>query len=702
MRELISFDDIIIIPRLSDIESRDNIDISTYLNVGWSGKKIKLRLPIVSSPMDTVTESEMLYRMWVNGGIGILHRYCSIERQNQIVKETKSKVIEEYQTIPSDFIFGAAIGAVGDYIERAQMLIDEGVNLICIDVANGYNKNVVFATERLISQVNMSNIHLMVGNIGDGNAFKYLADTNMYNSIRCGIGSGAVCSTFVQTGCGYPTLQSIIDAKSKNISNVQICADGGIRHSGDIVKSLALGADFVMLGSMLAGTKASPGDRFLDKDGRESKQYRGMACYSKDTKILTKNGLKFFQELDYDDEIATLNKQTFNLEYYKPKNIFEYDYNGKMFLCEKKLINFCITPNHNLFVAKRTRKEYTKKFKLKKAEAVFGENLIFKKNCNWIGQNYDFFELKRTNKDSLFIPMNEWLDFFGFWIAEGCTYTFLQKQKYKSFVSSFSQKDELIIQHYCNLLNNWGIKTSYCRKKTGQYEASTYDKNLFNYLKQFGKSINKFIPEEIKNLSTDKLIILMNSIELGDGSSARKCIYTISNKLKDDLIEIILKIGKIPYACISNKKNSISAINGKKIIRKNNLFSISYKEKSKETFIKFDKNSKWIDYNDKVYCVEVENNVIYVERNGRMFWCGNSFDAQRSRGQVNPRVEGISTTIPYKGKIENILIDIKHGIQSGCSYNGAYSLEELRSDVQIAKLTNAAFIQGTPHILRGR
>ena len=257
------FDDVLMIPRYSEISSRDEVDLTSILD-----DNIKLDIPIISSPMDTITEEEMAIAMHRIGGLGIIHRYNTIEEQVGLVR----KAVERIMT--SSCNLGAAIGVTGDFLERAHAVVDAGANVLCIDTAHGHHVLMKNALEKI--KVDFPSVHVMAGNVATYEAFNMLADWGA-DSIRVGIGGGSICSTRVQTGHGKPTLQSIMEC-AQSTRDVKIIADGGIRSSGDIVKALAAGADFVMLGSMLAGTDETPGDIFTSGKGkRKFKVYRGMA-----------------------------------------------------------------------------------------------------------------------------------------------------------------------------------------------------------------------------------------------------------------------------------------------------------------------------------------------------------------------------------------------------------------------------------------
>jgi IMP dehydrogenase len=253
-----SYGDVLLAPQYSDIESRKAL--STTNNLG----NIKLGLPIISSPMDTVTEVDMTFAMDVHGGLGVIHRYNTPTAQAKLVKRASLHGLTN---------IGAAIGVTGDYLERARAVVDAGANVLCVDVAHGHHSMMKNALKHLKEEYG-GDTHIMAGNVATGKGSLDLASWGA-DSIRVGIGGGSICSTRLVSGHGIPTLQSIIDCVTAGCP-VPIIADGGMKTSGDVVKALAAGADFVMLGSMLAGTTQSPGQVF-DNGNKKYKVYRGMA-----------------------------------------------------------------------------------------------------------------------------------------------------------------------------------------------------------------------------------------------------------------------------------------------------------------------------------------------------------------------------------------------------------------------------------------
>jgi len=261
MKEALAFDDVLLVPQYSEIYSRN--EINTFVEMG---NDIRVEVPIVSAPMDTVVNVETASALMKNGALPIVHRYNTIEEQCSIIRRA-------IEGSPSRSAMGAAIGVNDDFIDRACALRNAGAKIICIDVAHGHHVKVRYALETLRHTFG-NTVHIMAGNVATLEGFNALADWGAH-SIRCGIGGGSICSTRIQTGHGQPTFQTILDV-ARSDRDALIIADGGIKTSGDIVKALAAGADLVMVGSLLAGTEEAPGAK-IGIDGKLYKSYRGMA-----------------------------------------------------------------------------------------------------------------------------------------------------------------------------------------------------------------------------------------------------------------------------------------------------------------------------------------------------------------------------------------------------------------------------------------
>ncbi len=272
----LSYDDVLLVPQYSDIASRSEIDLSVDL-----GKTLQLQFPVLASPMDTISETNMAIAMDMAGGSAVIHRYNSIEEQTKIITNSVDRAKNNV---------GAAVGISGDYLERATAAFNSGATFICVDVAHGHHSMMKTALHRLRTMFG-DDYHIMAGNVDTLEGVNDLADWGA-DSVRCNIGGGSICSTRIQTGHGVPGLQTIIDC-AKTDRNVKIIADGGIKNSGDIVKAIAAGADAVMCGSLFAGTRETPGDVTTDNRGNKWKTYRGMA--SKEAQVDWKGKYSSFE-----------------------------------------------------------------------------------------------------------------------------------------------------------------------------------------------------------------------------------------------------------------------------------------------------------------------------------------------------------------------------------------------------------------------
>ena len=266
MKYAYTFDDLQIIPKYSEVESRSQCNLTTRFT-----KQYKLGTPLVSSPMDTVTEYNMALAIASHGGVGILHRFMSIEKQSNQVRKIKEQ----------EKLVSAAIGATGDYKERAQELVNAGAIVLLIDVAHGNTKQV--RDSITWCKQNLPNyVDVIAGNVATYEGARNLAQWGA-DAIRVGIGNGSLCETRIRTGIGIPQVTALIEsirAVEESGIDVPIIADGGIKMTGDVAKALSLGADSVMIGSLLAGTRESPGEIHrmgMWPNEQLFKKYRGSA-----------------------------------------------------------------------------------------------------------------------------------------------------------------------------------------------------------------------------------------------------------------------------------------------------------------------------------------------------------------------------------------------------------------------------------------
>lgn len=257
IKEALTFDDVLLIPKFSS-----TLPTETNLSINLA-KNLKLKIPFLSSAMDTVTESKMAIAIAHNGGLGVIHRNLSINSQVKEIKKVKNKKL----------LVGAAVGTSEEDILRAKSILDAGLDLLVIDTAHGHSLKVINTLKKIRKFSNK--IPICVGNIATGEAA-----VKLYNEgadiLKVGIGPGSICTTRMIAGIGVPQITAIRNVK-KSMKNkkIKIISDGGIKFSGDLVKAIAAGADAIMMGSIFAGTEESPGKKFKYKN-KLYKSYRGM------------------------------------------------------------------------------------------------------------------------------------------------------------------------------------------------------------------------------------------------------------------------------------------------------------------------------------------------------------------------------------------------------------------------------------------
>jgi IMP dehydrogenase len=264
MRKAYSFDDVMLVPRYSEMNSRADADLSTSM------AGVPLKIPIIAANMSSVCEETMAVAMGEMGGLGIVHRMCSIEREMQMVKTVHAAGLP----------VGFSIGVGPDWRDRMEAC-REYASIVCLDVAHGHHRRVVDLVAEYFRAYR--DYPIIIGQIATAKAagmFIEVIPEKYRRSVafKTSIGGGSLCTTRIKTGFGVPTLQAIFDINEAHGHAISIIGDGGIKNSGDIVKSLAAGADAVMLGSLLAGTDETPGNIIRSKD-LLYKAYRGSASF---------------------------------------------------------------------------------------------------------------------------------------------------------------------------------------------------------------------------------------------------------------------------------------------------------------------------------------------------------------------------------------------------------------------------------------
>jgi len=274
MKPALTYDDIQLVPSYSAINSRQEISLATRLS-----KNLSLNMPLVASPMDTVCETEMAFKLFSMGGVGCIHRFMAPSEQAQMVANLKHRIYDNDVYLDLGWKEGrripimAAIGVdASQDRHRATLLVKSGVNVVVIDVAHGHHSKVIDMIKWCKDQYGDS-LDVIAGNIATAEAAETLQEWGA-DGLRVGIGGGSLCTTRIKTGFGIPNVTCIEEITK--VAKVPVMADGGIRTSGDIAKALAVGADTVMIGSLIAGTEEAPG-QILEKPNGLYKRYRGSA-----------------------------------------------------------------------------------------------------------------------------------------------------------------------------------------------------------------------------------------------------------------------------------------------------------------------------------------------------------------------------------------------------------------------------------------
>ena len=258
IKEALTFDDVTMAPKYSEVLPSE-VNTSTQLS-----KNLLLKIPLLTSAMDTVTESKMAIAIARAGGIGVIHRNLDIKKQIEEIRKVKKLKL----------LVGAAVGAGPLELKRAKAILKEKIDLIVVDTAHGHSKKVAEIIME-IKKIKNNKTTLCAGNIATAEAAKFLIKLGV-DVVKVGIGPGSICTTRLIAGIGVPQLSAILEVKKGVKSNkTKIISDGGIKYSGDIAKALSAGADAVMIGSLFAGTMETPG-KLIKRNGKFYKSFRGM------------------------------------------------------------------------------------------------------------------------------------------------------------------------------------------------------------------------------------------------------------------------------------------------------------------------------------------------------------------------------------------------------------------------------------------
>lgn len=372
-------------------------------------------------------------------------------------------------------------------------------------------------------------------------------------------------------------------------------------------------------------------------------------CYDEQTEVLTKSGWKLFKDISYIDEFATLDCND-NLIYQKPTDIISYLYNGDMYKLCNRGIDLFVTPNHNLYIAKgsyyhpKTNEKHIYPFELCDTYKYYKKDKRFKKGCNWEGiipnnffkiPDYTYINKGKSKKDNIYnrtytiigpeVEIHAFLRFLGFYVAEG--YTSYTHGTGSDITVSYNKykENELVTK----LINDIGFKCSV--KNNGLKRFSNAAFAIWLKENCGNKALNKKVPKFIFNLAPSYIEEFLTYLYIGDGYLAKtsNVLTTISKQLNDDVCELLLKAGYSFRSFIRDKRET-RYYKDQKIKSNYQTYNINW---LKTNYIEIDyskvksiKNFEetYIPYKGNVYCVTIPNHILYIRRNGKGIWCGNS------------------------------------------------------------------------------
>jgi IMP dehydrogenase/GMP reductase len=488
----------------------------------------------------------------------------------------------------------------------------------------------------------------------------------------------------------------------------------------------------------------SKSDAFIINDGGIRN------CYDEETEVLTKNGWKFFKDISYDDLVCTLNKNNNCIEYQYPTNIIESEHNGKMYNIKTDFIDLSVTPNHKMFICKRDYKTGLRdnNYHLEIASNCYGKHIYYKKDGIWKGKKLEhktIEDVKRTYINSERIDIikgfeaegKDWIQFFAFWLAQGWASKGKTSDKlHNRYRIGIAHGELYIIDYLCGILRKWGLNPHVSHSKNNKcHILEVNNEPLFRELEKFGKSYSKYIPEYIKEISSEEMQEFILWFWKGDGNhsskSKNKKLFTCSKILADDFSELALKSGK--SANIQFMENNKRGLYTVSIIDSHNLPEVYLKNtewrRNKEKEKRIRNYECWSDYVGKIYCVTVDNHIIYVRRGGKTCWSGNSGDAVKalvagsdaimcggilaqtyespcentifgmaSRKLMDMRhtqvksVEGIEKFVEKKMSLKDFVEEFSWGIRSAGTYLNARNIEEMRNNAEFIKLGKGTLV----------
>lgn len=394
-------------------------------------------------------------------------------------------------------------------------------------------------------------------------------------------------------------------------------------------------------------------------------------CYDSETEILTNEGWKSFGELSRSLTVATLNPNTFDIEYQTPSSLFMYPYRGPMNHFLSKQVDLCVTPNHKLFVRVYGRPRW-ELLEASTVSKIHHGHVEFKNDGFWSGgDNESYLTIPGAlivkvfasgqsayQKEDISVAYHTFLEFLGYFVSEGCVCE-SPREDYPRHIIEIAQKAEgSTAANIESCINNLPFHAYRSLDKSGCTRWRIEDKSLFEFLKPLGKAHQKFIPRWALNRNPRDLRVIFKALIEGEGSVDQRSgwtrYYTSSKRLADDVQELAFKLGysaNISYATPRPPRSP------------SGCYSVSITHKRNTPLVRLNGSTssrhEVVHYAGVIWCVEVPNHIVYVRRNGKAVWCGNSqryVKITRSYGYLRP--SGIPEDLKVPVEIHGQKIDV--------------------------------------------
>ncbi|HEV2138281.1 MAG TPA: phosphoribosylglycinamide synthetase C domain-containing protein [Nitrososphaerales archaeon] len=370
-----------------------------------------------------------------------------------------------------------------------------------------------------------------------------------------------------------------------------------------------------------------------------------MGCYDDKTEVMTKAGWKLFKDVTMEDHICTLNPATHEIEYRRPEKIVAFTHHRKLISIQNRTLDIMVTPDHNMYVeSQQNARMHRNRYEFVKAKDLDSQSVI-KRTGTWIGVEQEIFilpsveigyitggmQVAYSRSGEINIPMDRWLEFLGIWLSDGSA-----RQEGPQYQVAIAQKKTETTRRVRELLTKLPFKFS-----EGGGLFYCYDKQLCSYLRQFGEAREKFVPSFIKELSPRQIGIFLDWFSKGDGTMMRngyRIFYSSSRRLADDVQELLLKFGRLGIVKKREGRGTVW-ISDHYANARGVQYEVHERVKKLNSWLD-SRDSKTVEYHGVVYCATVKNHVMYVRRNGKPYWCGNTLIYYTKNSPVFDRTLG--------------------------------------------------------------